>query len=401
MNGLADLIAWVIAQGLVADDIDALLEELALRLTEEGFPLLRASIGMPSIDPKRRGLSVTWCRDTGISREAQKHGDEGEALFRRSPIFYLLQNQLEYMRWSLPADADTPPFPVLTDLSDLGATDFVIKITPFPGNTALAGASFSVATDQPGGFSESQLAGFEGVMPALSLACLRIALTRVAKDVLAVYTGDRTSELILNGQIQRGEGASIYAAILLADLKSFTSLNEKHEPHLIVNWLNEHFDEIGQPVVEEGGEILKFMGDSLLAIFPVQGADTAKACRVAMSAAQRAIATNDALNLSRRERGEPEILVDIVLHLGEIFYGNVGTDRRLDFTVIGRAVNEASRIEKLADTLESNLLASAPFAAQTDGAFRLAGYFKLRGVEEQAEIYTWTGAFDRPIHSDS
>ena len=392
MNGLADLIAWIIAQGLAADDIDALLEGLSLRLTEQGFPLLRASIAMPSIDPKHRGLSVAWYRGTGISKEAQEHGEEGEALFRRSPISYLLQNQLEFMRWSLPANAETPPFPVLTDLSDLGATDFVIKITPFPGDTALAGASFSIATDQPGGFTESQLAGFEGVMPALALACCRIAMTRVAKDVLAVYTGERTSELILTGQIQRGDGASIYAAILFADLKDFTSLNEKHEPHDIVDWLNEHFDAIGKPVVEEGGEILKFMGDSLLAIFPVQAADTAQACRLALSAAQRALATNDALNQGRRERGEPELLVDIVLHLGEIFYGNVGTDRRLDFTVIGRAVNEASRMEKLADALETNLLASAQFAAQTGGAFRAAGHFKLRGVEEPAEIYAWTGA---------
>jgi len=355
MNGLADLIAWIIAQGLAADDIDALLEGLSLRLTEQGFPLLRASIAMPSIDPKHRGLSVAWYRDTGISKEAQEHGEEGEALFRRSPISYLLQNQLEFMRWSLPANAETPPF-------------------------------------QQGGFTESQLAGVEGVMPALALACCRIAMTRVAKDVLAVYTGERTSELILTGQIQRGDGASIYAAILFADLKDFTSLNEKHEPHDIVDWLNEHFDAIGKPVVEEGGEILKFMGDSLLAIFPVQAADTAQACRLALSAAQRALATNDALNQGRRERGEPELLVDIVLHLGEIFYGNVGTDRRLDFTVIGRAVNEASRMEKLADALETNLLASAQFAAQTGRAFRAAGHFKLRGVEAPAEIYAWTGA---------
>jgi adenylate cyclase len=391
MPRLGGLITWIIATGLATDDIDALLDGVASRLIEAGYPLIRASIAMPSIDPKQRGFSVAWYRSSGISKEIQEHGEEGDALFQRSPISYLLQNQLEFVRWALPANADTPPFPVLMELSDQGATEFVMKIAPFPGGTALAGASFSLATDQAGGFSESQIAGFESIMPAMALACCRIATTRVAKDVLAAYTGERTSELILTGQTQRGGGTAIFAAILLADLKNFTSLNEQYEPNLIVDWLNEHFEAIGRPVIDEGGEILKFMGDSLLAIFPAQAGDTRSACAMALAAAQGAIRLNEKLNDRRRARGEPEIPVDIALHLGEIFYGNVGTDRRLDFTVIGRAVNEVARIEKLADSLECNLLASALFASQTGNAFRPAGHFKLKGVELPVEIFTWKG----------
>jgi len=391
MNGLNELINWIISKGLSVDDLDDLLEGLAVRLTDMGYSLVRASIAMPSIDPTQRGFSIAWYRGSGLQWDVQGHGEEGEALFRRSPISYLLANQLEFVRWRLPGDAEAPAFPVLTELAELGATEFVMKLSPFPGGTALAGVSFSLAVDHPGGFSDSQIAGFEYLLPALALACCRIATTRVAKDVLAVYTGDRTSGRILSGQTQRGDGAAIYAAILFADLKNFTSLNEQYEPERIVGWLNDHFEAIGQPVVEKGGEILKFMGDSLLAIFTADAAVAGEACGRALAAAQAAMAANELLNDRRRASGEPEIPVDIVLHLGEIFYGNVGAARRLDFTIIGRAVNEAARIEKLADDIGCSLLASSEFASHIAAGFENVGRFSLKGVAAPAEIYAWRG----------
>lgn len=391
MSGLNELITWTISKGLSVDDLGDLLEGLAGRLTEMGYSLVRASIAMPSIDPTQRGFSIAWFRSSGLQWDVQGHGEEGEALFRRSPISFLLANQLEFVRWTLPGDADTPDFPVLLELADLGATEFVMKLAPFPGGTALAGLSFSLAVDHPGGFSDQQIADFESLLPSVALACCRIATTRVAKDVLAVYTGDRTSDRILSGQTRRGDGAAIYAAILFADLKNFTSLNEQYQPEQIVGWLNDHFEAIGQPVVENGGEILKFMGDSLLAIFTADVAAADEACGRALAAAEAAMAANEALNRSRKVIGEPEIPADIVLHLGEIFYGNVGAARRLDFTIIGRAVNEAARIEKLADEVGYSLLASAEFASHIPAGFESVGRFALKGVAAPAEIFAWKG----------
>ncbi len=267
----------------------------------------------------------------------------------------------------------------------------MIKLAEFPGETALGGVGFSIAVDGPGGFSEQQVADVERLMPALALTCCRVATTRVATDMLAVYTGTRTSGRILSGQTRRGDGASIYAAILLADLKDFTSLNERWPPERIVGWLNEHFEAIAGPVEENGGEILKFMGDSLLAIFPADIDDPSEACGRALSSARMAVKANQLLNARRNDEEEPQLLVDIALHVGAVFYGNIGASRRLDFTAIGRAVNEAARIEKVADTVGYSLLASRPFAAQVPKGFRNVGSFVLKGVAEPADVYAWTG----------
>jgi adenylate cyclase len=365
-----------------------------------GYPIVRASIAMPSIDPMQKGFSVAWSRDAALSVEIQGHDDAGQEMFERSPIYHLLSNDLREGRWSIPAK-ETPTFPLFDELARLGATDYIIKLVSFPGETALGGVGFSIAVDGRGGFSKQQIAEVDRLMPALALACCRVATSRVATDMLAVYTGTRTSGHILNGQTRRGDGTSIYAAILLADLKNFTSLNEMWPPERIVAWLNEHFEAIASPVEKNGGEILKFMGDSLLAIFPAEIDNPAAACHSALSAAQMAMQANQSLNGTRRPSSEPQLLVDIVLHVGEIFYGNIGASRRLDFTAIGRAVNEVSRIEKLADAIGHSLLASAAFAAQVKTGFQSMGHFVLKGVGEPAEVFAWTALSDRPNPAQS
>ncbi|MGO4436871.1 adenylate/guanylate cyclase domain-containing protein [Rhizobium sp. RAF56] len=385
---MQELVEWIIDKGLSTDSVEEILEGVAERLVTLGYPLLRASIAMPSIDPLQRGFAVAWSRSQGISMEVQGHDDAGQEMFRRSPVSYLLANDLSYGRWKLPApDEDTAHYALLKDLADLGATDYLLKLTPYPSGTALAGVGFSLAGDGPSGFSDKQIADLDIFLPALALACYRIAATRVAADMLAVYTGTRTSGRILSGQTQRGEGAAIYAAILLADLKNFTSLNEDHPPNHIVAWLNEHFEALGRPVEEHGGEILKFMGDSLLAIFPAERENPAEACRRTLSAAKGAMEANAALNRRRSDAAQPEIPVDIVLHVGEVFYGNVGALRRLDFTAIGKAVNEAARMEKLCDTVDRSLLASADFVSHFQAGFEKVGTFSLKGVTRPAEVY--------------
>ncbi len=388
VQGLQELIDWIIAKGLSSTSIEQIMEGLAPRLVALGYPIVRASIAMPSIDPMQKGFSVAWSPRSVMSVDIQGHDDAGQEMFERSPIFHLLSNDLLYARWRLPTE-HAKSFPLLDELVALGATDYLIKLAEFPGETALGGVGFSLAIDAAGGFSQEQIAGVERFMPALALACCRVATTRVATDTLAVYTGARTSGRILSGQTRRGDGASIYAAILLADLKDFTSLNERWPPQRIVGWLNEHFEALAGPVEEHGGEILKFMGDSLLAIFPADINDPSEACGRALSSARAAMNSNQLLNVKRKELDEPQFLVDIVLHVGELFYGNIGASRRLDFTAIGRAVNEAARIEKLADAVDRSILASAPFAAQVATGFESVGTFALKGVAEPAEVFAW------------
>lgn len=388
MQGLQDLIDWIIAEGLSSTSVEQIMAGIAPRLVAIGYPIVRASIAMPSIDPMQRGFSVVWSPHSVMSVDIQGHDDAGQEMFERSPIFHLLSHDLLYGRWRLPT-AQAESFPLFDELVALGATDYLIKLAAFPGETALGGVGLSLAIDAADGFSSEQVAGVERFMPALALTCCRVATTRVATDMLAVYTGARTSGHILGGQTRRGDGASIYAAILLADLKDFTSLNERWPPEKIVGWLNEHFEVLAVPVEEHGGEILKFMGDSLLAIFPADINDPSDACNRALSSARAAMDSNQSLNTKRKSLDEPQLLVDIALHVGGLFYGNIGASRRLDFTAIGRAVNEAARIEKLADTVGRSILASAPFAQQIATGFDSIGIFALKGVAEPAEVFAW------------
>lgn len=390
MSALQELVDWIINEGLSANRIEDIQSGVAERLIGLGYPLIRVSIAMPSIDPLQRGVSVAWSRFQGISTEVQGHDDESQEVFRRSPIAFLLENGLQFGRWRLPPDEGEQSFLLLKELADLGATDYLMKIVAFPGESALSGVGFSLASDAPGGFTERQIADLDRFLPALALACYRIAAMRVATEMLAVYAGTRTSGRILGGQTRRGEGAAINAAILFADLKDFTSLNEAHAPDRIVTWLNEHFEAIGQPIEHAGGEILKFMGDSLLAIFPTDAINPGEACDRALSAAKNAMGANAALNQKRLETGQPEIPVDIVLHVGEVFYGNVGAARRLDFTAIGKAVNEAARMEKLCDTVDRNLLASEAFVSHVGAEVQDMGHFSLKGVTRPFRIYSIT-----------
>jgi adenylate cyclase len=389
VEGLQNVIDWLIAEGISSRSIDQIMEGLGPRLLALGYPIARASIAMPSIDPMHRGYSVVWSPGSAISIDTQGHDDAGQAMFERSPIYHLLTNDLLQGRWQLPTNGPET-FPLFDDLAALGATDYVIRLAEFPGDIALGGVAFSLAANAVGGFSDEQITGIARLLPALALACYRVATTRIATDMLAVYTGTRTSGRILSGQTRRGDGTSIYAAILFADLKDFTSLNERWPPERIVAWLNEHFEAIAGPVEDNSGEILKFMGDSLLAIFPSELEDPSIACGHALASALEAVKANQRLNASRAARGEPMLHVDIVLHVGEVFYGNIGASRRLDFTAIGRAVNEAARMEKIADVVKRNVLASAPFVAKQSAArFGSLGFFALKGVAKPMEVFAW------------
>jgi adenylate cyclase len=214
----------------------------------------------------------------------------------------------------------------------------------------------------------------------------------MVSDLLKIYVGPRTGDRILGGEIERGKGNAIYAAILLADLQNFTGPNERYPPSEIVKWLNEHIEAIGAAVEAEGGEILKLVGDRLLAIFPVGAGQNAPsfACRDALKAAQNALETTNALNLPRISGPALQIGVDLVLHLGEVYYGNIGVAQRLDFTVIGRVVNEAFRLEALCGKLERRLLLSSSFAGQCDATERF-GTFRLKGVSEPHDAYGIVG----------
>jgi adenylate cyclase len=381
----------VLGMAAASDDPGPIFAAACGRLLADGVPLRRASLGMQTIDPTVRALAFVWRRDapTVAMAGAVAHGagGEGEAMYRRSPIAHLEAQGLTGRRWRLEVGEGCAAFPLLAELRAEGATDYVLRLARFGGAAvaALPGVAFAFDTDRPGGFREADAAALESILPALGLVAHRAALARVASELLGVYLGPATARRVLAGEARRGRGQAIAAALLLADLRGFTALADREDPRRVVGWLDEHLEAVGASVAGHGGEVLKFVGDGLLAVFPSEGQE-ADACVRALGAAEAALASTAALNAARRATGEPELGLDVVLHHGEVVYGNVGAARRLDFTVVGRAVNEASRLEALCGRLGRNPLLSAAFAARCGRATVSLGRFALRGVSGELEV---------------
>ncbi|MCJ2050913.1 adenylate/guanylate cyclase domain-containing protein [Methylobacterium sp. J-070] len=387
---MTELARWIAGHATATDDHDTLLARFCEGLAGAGVPLWRVSVMTPAIDPTMRGVSLSWHAGEGLSFVANPHGAEQESGWRLSPIYALLERNETFGRWRLDAPGSEPDFPILRDLRAEGGSDYAVHIVGFAPGTALRGVAISFCSRAPAGFADAHLAAIAEILPFLTLAVAKIGLTNTLREVSATYLGRSTAERVLDGQILRGEGRAVPAAILLTDLRGFTALSDRADSADMVTWLNEHFDALGDPVARHGGEILKFLGDGFLAIFPVAdaGALPCPVCGSALDAAAEALAANVALNARRRAAGLPELAADCVVHFGTVVYGNVGTGRRLDFTIIGRAVNEASRIESQCEALGHALLVSDSFAERCARTLEPVGVVELRGLARPMRIWT-------------
>lgn len=390
---MTDLTRWIAAHATATDDHEALLARFCEALVGAGVPLWRVSVMSPAIDPTMAGVSLNWHMDEGLSFMANPHGAAQEADWLLSPIHALLERDATFGRWRLDGPEPTFTFPILRTLRSEGGTDYAVHIVGFAPGTALRGVAVSFCTRAGAGFTPAHLAAIAAILPFLTLATAKFGLAHTLRQVSATYLGRSTAERVLDGQILRGEGRAIPAAILLADLRGFTALSDRADPFEMVTWLNEHFDALGDPVARRGGEILKFLGDGFLAIFPVPDTDTLPCpiCGDALDAATEALAANAALNRRRRAAGLPGLEADCVVHFGTVVYGNVGTGRRLDFTIIGRAVNEASRIESQCEALGHALLVSESFAERCAHRLELVGTIELRGLSRPMRVWTVPG----------
>jgi adenylate cyclase len=387
---IVDLVDWIIRAATGSDSGELILDGVCDTLTRNGTPLWRVSVAVPTIDPQFRGAVLNWRRDNSFKFETAVHGTETDEWFQHSPIFALQSRGVSFGRWMIELGEGCEAHPTLESLRSEGGTDYAMFLVDFSRSTFLSGTAISVATDLEGGFREDDLACFRALVPALGLAIYRQILLVTATQSLDSYLGRMTGAKVLAGEVVRGQGEIIYAAIVLADLSGFTRLTDRENSIDVVRWLNEHLEAIGDPVIENGGEILKFLGDGLLAVFPAGGdrdSQRCEACERAFLTAMEATRRNDAVNARREQAGEPKLAVDVALHFGEVVYGNVGTTRRLDFTVIGRAVNEVSRIEKLCGELGVHVPISGDFAELCSARLKSLGAFKLRGVESPRALF--------------
>ncbi|MBO0334359.1 adenylate/guanylate cyclase domain-containing protein [Sneathiella sp. CAU 1612] len=394
-----ELFAWLIDAGLTGTRVRDLFTEFCERLNKRGVRLKRGNIALSAIHPQVSAFMYTWRRGEGLVTNTNfLHSDiPGEGWFA-SPFFFMLTNKIPFLHRPLTQGSELD-FPVLVEFRDEGMTDWFCQIFDFGWgfeNQSLetsAGLITSWASDRPGGFTEEEFRILSKAIPVFGLAAKGIASFRTARSMLETYIGRDTAGKVLSGQVRRGSVDSINAVLLYADLKGFTTLSDTIERVELVEMLDSYLDHMASPIEAVGGEILKFMGDGILATFELTTADersVQEICKTALDVTEKMKEGVDRLNVKRRDISKPTMELDIALHVGEVMYGNVGSETRLDFTVIGPAVNEVSRIEALCDDLGANLVASGDFVrtcADAAASLRSCGFHELRGVREPIELF--------------
>ena len=376
------VVRWLMidARGIV--DPGEFLVGLASQLRAVGIDVTRITTGVPILHPQLFSISGLWQFGKGASERLYRAEANMSALLRNSPILIVYDGG-ESVRCRL----DTPPsvgeFSILPDLRREGITDYIVLPARFADGSNKA---VSLATTRPKGFNDAEIALFEAMMPAVSLALEMQTLRRMARTLLDTYVGRQAGGRVLDGQIRRGMGETIRAAIWLCDLRGFTSLSETLPREALIDMLNQYFGPMCDAVESNGGEVLKFIGDAMLGIFPITG-DASALCLRALYAARMAQTSLRAQNQVRSEAGLPLIDYGIALHIGDVMYGNIGSDTRLDFTVIGPAVNLTARIEGLTKQLGKRVLLSAEFARASGARVEPMGEFALKGFGEMQGIF--------------
>ena len=381
--GLQALGLWLVEATRQPVPLKSMFPGFCERVTETIVPAWRVNLGLEVLHPEISGTMLVWTDDSFEFRERERHHILQSPSYLTSPTKIVDDTERP---WRRRLDADIPEMPLLEELRQLGTTDFFITPLPFLDTSRTRVLSF--ATRQPGGFDDDDLKALDTAARLFSPYAERQVWKRIALDLLDTYVGARTSQRIIEGQIERGEVDWIEAAIWLADLRAFTRRSEINAIGDVVAMLNGWFGDMGVAIEAEGGEILKFIGDAVLAIFPVTAeTDRGTACAAALAAAEAFCARVDATNAERGLTGPDAVDFGIGLHLGEIAYGNIGAARRLDFTVIGPAVNRASRLEELTKTLRRRVLVSEPFRDACGRPLLDLGHHPLRDVEGTHRIF--------------
>jgi adenylate cyclase len=397
-NDLIALHAWLIEAGLEGMQTEPLFDGFCQRLSAAGIPIARGFLSMGNLHPLRRAHSITWAggRLTDVSDFG--HSIMTTSLWAESPFKFMMENQIARLHRPLQGDDAKLDFPVLREFRDAGMSEWLALLQGFGwGSDNPAGEQFgavlswttSAAVGRPQGWRVDERAAIEELSATLSLAAKASSSPLATQEVLAAYLGSDAARRVSAGQVRRGDVSRIEAAILYADLRGFTNFADETAPEEVIRRLNGIFDCLGEAVREGGGEILKFLGDGVLAVF-LAGSSLEAATSAAFSAACNARDKTTALSEREVAAGHPPLSLDIALHAGDLTYGNIGTAERLDFTVIGPAVNEATRLEALCKQLGAAILISESFALAAStlrDRLRSMGHHRLRGVREPQEVY--------------
>ncbi len=392
------LIEWLVDRGLEGAGKEELLDGYCARLVDLGVPLMRFHAAQSALHPVYGGTGYSWYHGHGGDYQKFEYSEEPSPQWQQSPLYALMTEDMQDLRERL-VDQNTPSrFPLLNELREQGATDYYATGVSFERpmrealkepDTSVDGVLMSWTSDAPEGFRDHDLNLINSVLPHLGLALKSASNSRMARDLMRVYLGRDAGRRVLSGEIRRGSLQQIDAVIWNFDLEDFTSLSEQLPGPEIIEMLNDYLAVVVAVVHECGGNILKFMGDGLMAMFDVGEIDEdARAALAAVALLQDRMA---ARNAQRQAEGLRVVGYTLALHAGEILYGNIGAENRLDFTVIGPAVNQAARISGMHRSLGQRILISDDVARAAEPCSHelvSLGRYMLRGVTEPKELFT-------------
>jgi adenylate cyclase len=380
---LRELTDWLIDGGRSASSPSRFMSECCERMVEAGLPLWRIGVFVRTLHPEIYGRNFIWKPGAEVEIGTVDYHILESPDFLTSPLKIVFEQGREVRAHT--DDPSNARFPIIGELRAEGVTDYIALPLPFIAGTMNAS---SWTTRQPGGFTDEQLAALRSLVKPLSRVIEIISLNRMAASLLDTYVGNSAGERIMGGQIRRGHTETMNAAIWLSDLRGFTALSDRLPSETIVDILNHYFDCQVTSIKKHGGEVLKYMGDGLLAVFPVDEyvGDERQVCSRVLEAAQESRASIADLQYPIGDAIE-RFRFGVALHVGRILYGNIGGGNRLDFTCIGPAVNLAARLEKIASRLGRTVVASEGFAGICGGGWSDLGEFPVAGFSKAARVY--------------
>lgn len=390
IGGVAD---WIMDAALEDTPMDALLGGVCARLLGAGVPIARVHLSYRTLHPAIESVSLIWSPDRAVESMEHMHGAGSSGTWMRSPFYFMIQNQLSVLRRRLAGPAALLDFPVLDDLAADGMTDYVAQLVEFDTNhdDVRRGIVTSWATARPNGFVDADIQAMLRVKQRLGVAAKLAIKTQIANNVVNTYLGPRAGGEVLSGSIQRGDGHTIHAVVYYSDLRNSSALADRLPSSRYIALLNGYFECAAGAVLEAGGEVLNYIGDSVLAIFPIGEQSAEEATEAALRASLEARGRLEDVNANLDAIGADQLEFGVGLHIGDVVFGNIGAGDRLAFTTIGAAVNEVARLEELCKTMPSPVLMSGEFRAglapKLAGELAPYGFQKLRGIGAPLDVF--------------
>jgi adenylate cyclase len=395
---IAEIEDWLIGKALGDPDIVKLFDALCRRLHAVGIPVERAVLTWPTLHPLFHAEQVFWWIDKGATLEQYYHSEAGNAAYVKSPFYFVMTHGVPRFRRRLTGDGALTDFEVLEDFAKQGYTDYLLttaqfQIAEFAGReNRLTGIMASWTTKREGGFTDDDLDALSRIQRVFAVACRAAIQKRVMANLANAYLGPTAGWRVLSGDIRRGDGEVIPAVVWFSDLRDSTRLSDRMAPDDYLALLNCYFECTAAPVIAEGGEILNFIGDGVLAIFPISEAEgLAEAARRATRAAQHALRHCAEAEGAGTPANAP-LNFGIGLGTGELTFGNIGVPERLAFSGIGRVVNGVQRIEAATKEVGQRVLATAEVAAAAPEAWQSTGMRRIDELALEVELYTLKSA---------